>query len=92
MQQRPNGGLRRQLGQSRYRAVLHAVPSVAERVWHGLRFGELYRSSKEFDLMGRAMGFAALAMLTLIPLLIVIAAAALRRIRAWPCGSSTAWA
>jgi membrane protein len=75
MLQRRNEGVRRELGQSRYRAVRRAVPAVAGRVWHGLRFAELYRSSKEFDLMGRAMGFAALAMLTLVPLLIVIAAA-----------------
>jgi membrane protein len=58
-----------------YRAVHRTVPAVCGQVWHGLRFSELYRSSKEFDLMGRAMGFAALAMLTLVPLLIVIAAA-----------------
>jgi len=75
MPQRRNEGVRQELGQSRYRAVRRAVPAVAGRVWHGLRFAELYRSSKEFDLMGRAMGFAALAMLTLVPLLIVIAAA-----------------
>ncbi|HYZ53897.1 MAG TPA: hypothetical protein VE733_10440, partial [Streptosporangiaceae bacterium] len=54
-----------------YRAVLRG----AERVWHDLRFKDLYRSGKEFELMYRAMGFAALAILTMIPLLIVIAAA-----------------
>ena len=47
----------------------------AERVWHDLRFKDLYRSGKEFELMHRAIGFAALAILTVIPLLIVIAAA-----------------
>jgi membrane protein len=47
----------------------------AERVWHDLRFKDLYRSAKEFELMHRALGFAALATLTLIPLLILVAAA-----------------
>ncbi|HMD23230.1 MAG TPA: hypothetical protein VKH61_03960, partial [Streptosporangiaceae bacterium] len=46
----------------------------AERVWHDLRFKCLYRSAKEFELMHRALGFAALAILTVIPLLIVVAA------------------
>jgi membrane protein len=45
------------------------------RVWHDLRVKGLHRSGKEFELMHRAMGFAALAILTVIPLLIVIAAA-----------------
>ena len=44
-------------------------------VWHDLRFGDLYRSGKEFDLMRWALGFAALAILTVIPLLILVAAA-----------------
>ena len=47
----------------------------AERVWHDLRFKDLYRSGKEFELMHWALGFAALAILTVIPLLIVVAAA-----------------
>ncbi|MGD0935706.1 MAG: hypothetical protein ABR922_14185 [Streptosporangiaceae bacterium] len=59
------------MGGSPYRAVLRG----AERVWHDLRFKDLYRSGKEFELMQRAIGFAALAILTVIPLLIVIAAA-----------------
>ncbi len=59
------------MGGSPYRAVLRG----AERVWHDLRFKDLYRSAKEFELMHRAIGFAALAILTVIPLLIVIAAA-----------------
>jgi membrane protein len=46
-----------------------------DRVWRDFRFKDLYRSSKEFELMHRALGFAALAILTLIPLLILIAAA-----------------
>jgi membrane protein len=52
------------------RAVLQAT----ERVWHDLRFRDLYRSGKEFELMHRALGFAALALLTVIPLLLVVAA------------------
>ena len=47
----------------------------AVRVWHVLRLEDLHRSGKEFELMGRAMGFAALAMLTVFPLLVVVAAA-----------------
>jgi membrane protein len=53
------------------RAVLRSV----KRVWHDLRVENLYRSGKEFELMRRALGFAALAILTVIPLLIVVAAA-----------------
>ena len=59
------------MGGSPCRAVLRG----AERVWHDLRFKDLYRSGKEFELMHRALGFAALAILTVIPLLIVVAAA-----------------
>ena len=57
------------------RAVGHAMALGAERVWHDLRLKDLYRCGKEFDLMHRALGFAALAILTVIPLLIVVAAA-----------------
>jgi membrane protein len=62
-------------GEGPSRAVHHAVLRVAERAWHDLRFKDLYRSGKAFELMHRALGFAALAILTLIPLLIVVAAA-----------------
>jgi membrane protein len=55
--------------------VRRAVLQVAERVWHDLRFRDLYRSGREFELMHRALGFAALALLTVIPLLLVVAAA-----------------
>ena len=48
------------MGGSPYRAVLRG----AERVWHDLRFKDLYQSGKEFELMQRAIGFAALAILT----------------------------
>src|SRR5690349_22655496 len=62
-------------GASPYRAVHRAVLLGAERVWRELRFKDLYRNGEEFELMNRALGFAALAILTVIPLLIVIAAA-----------------
>jgi membrane protein len=39
-----------------------------------LRIKDLYRAGKDFELMQRAMGFAALAILTVIPLLILVAA------------------
>ncbi len=51
-----------------------AVTRGAERAWQDLRLKDLYRSGTEFELMHRATGFAALALLTVIPLLIVIAA------------------
>ena len=54
-----------------HRAALRGV----DRVWHDLQFRALYRSGKEFELMQRALGFAALATLTFIPLLILVAAA-----------------
>jgi membrane protein len=56
---------------SPYRAVRRS----AERFWHDLQFKKLYTSAKEFEIMQRALGFAALAILTVIPLLILIAAA-----------------
>jgi membrane protein len=60
---------------SPYRAVQRVVRRGTARAWHDLRFKDLYRSGKEFELMQRALGFAALAILTVIPLLIVVAAA-----------------
>ena len=72
MRQRRNRRVRRQMGQIADRGA--RVPG-AERVWHDLRSKDLYRTGKEFELMGRAMGFAALAMLTVFPLLVVVAAA-----------------
>src|SRR5215470_10333353 len=63
------------MGENPYQAVHRAVLRGAGRVWHDLRFKDLYRSGEEFELMTRAMGFAALAILTVIPLLIVVAAA-----------------
>ena len=61
-------------GESLRRAVRRAVQDT-KRVWRDLRFTDLYRSGKEFELMHRALGFAALALLTVIPLLILVAAA-----------------
>jgi membrane protein len=58
------------MGGNRHLAVLRS----ARRRWHDLRFKDLYRSAKEFQLMERALGFAALAILTVIPLLILVAA------------------
>src|ERR1700728_5278947 len=52
-----------------------AALRFADRLWRVLRFGDLYRSGREFELMQRALGFAALATLTFIPLLILVAAA-----------------
>src|ERR1700689_5191223 len=57
-------------GRAMHRAALRGV----DRVWRDLRFRDLYRSGKEFELMQRALGFAALATLTFIPLLILVAA------------------
>jgi len=75
MRQRRNGRIRRQTSQVPYRAVPPALLRGAGRVWSGFRVSDLHRSGKEFELMERAMGFAALAMLTVFPLLIVVAAA-----------------
>src|SRR5436190_13750231 len=61
-------------GGSPYRAVCRAVLRGAGRVWHDLRVEDLYRSGREFDRPARAIGFAALALLTVTPLLIVVAA------------------
>jgi membrane protein len=65
----------RQMSQVPDRGVRHAVRRGADRVWTEFRVNELHRGGKEFELMERAMGFAALAMLTMFPLLIVVAAA-----------------
>jgi membrane protein len=59
----------------RRRAIRRAVLRDARRLWDDLPFKDLYLRGKEFELMHRAMGFAALAILTVIPLLIVVAAA-----------------
>ncbi len=75
MRRRRDGGVDRQTVLSPRPAVYRAVLKSAERVWHGRRVKDLRRSAKEFELMNRALGFAALAILTVIPLLIVIAAA-----------------
>jgi membrane protein len=71
VRQRRGEPVRQWMARSAYRAALRS----AERIWHDLRFKDLYRSGKEFELMHRAFGFAALAILTVIPLLILVAAA-----------------
>lgn len=75
MPSRRSEGASRQLGLSPYRVVERAVRRGADRVWHDFRLKDLYESGKKFELMARAMGFAALAMLAVIPLLVVVAAA-----------------
>ena len=62
-------------GGSPGRAGRSAVVRGAERAWHDFRLKDLYQSGREFELMHRALGFAALAILTVIPLLILVAAA-----------------
>ena len=51
-----------------------AVRRVRE-LWQGLGLAELNRRGRELELLHRAMGFATLALVTLAPLLIVVAAA-----------------
>lgn len=50
-------------------------PGLLLRAWRRLAAYELVRRGRELELMHRAMGFATLALVTLAPLLIVIAAA-----------------
>ncbi|MGW1597953.1 ribonuclease BN [Streptomyces sp. NPDC002343] len=45
------------------------------RAWRWLRVGALFEHGRELELMHRAMGFATLSLVTLAPLLIVVAAA-----------------
>src|SRR5580692_2774479 len=59
----------------RGRSPWRAVVQRARRAWRDLGCDTLYRSGREFELMQRALGFAALAILTVIPLLILVAAA-----------------
>jgi membrane protein len=75
MWQRRQGRTGRPTRQVQDREVRRADLRGAGRLWRDLRFNDLYQSGKKFELMGRAMGFAALAMLTLFPLLVVVAAA-----------------
>ncbi len=71
MRQRRDGPDGQRGAGSPHRAVLRG----AELVWHDFRFKDLYRNGKDFELMHRAFGFAALAILTVVPLLILVAAA-----------------
>jgi membrane protein len=75
MRWRRDGGVDRRTVQSSCLEMYRSVLQRADRVWSGLRIKDLHRSAKEFELMHRALGFAALAILTVIPLLIVVAAA-----------------
>ena len=62
-------------GGSPWRLVQRGVLRGARWAWHDLRLKDLYRNGRDFELMHRALGFAALAILTVIPLLILVAAA-----------------
>ena len=75
MRQRRDRLVERQMTPVPSRAWHRVVRRGADRVWTDFRVSELHRGGKEFELMERAMGFAALAMLTVFPLLIVVAAA-----------------
>jgi membrane protein len=63
------------MGGNPFRAVDRTLRRSGGRVWNDLRFKSLYRGGKDFELMRWALGFAALAILTVIPLLILVAAA-----------------
>ncbi len=75
MRQRRSGRTRQQMSQGQDQKAQNVVSRGAGRVWRDLRLKDLYGSGKEFELMGRSMGFGALAMLTVFPLLVVVAAA-----------------
>jgi membrane protein len=51
------------------------VPMSRPSAWHRLGLAELHRRGTELELLHRAMGFATLALVTLAPLLILVAAA-----------------
>jgi membrane protein len=67
--------VRQWLGPRQYQAVRRAVHHGTRRFWHDFQVKDLYRNTREFELMHWALSFAALAILTVIPLLIVVAAA-----------------
>ncbi|MFE1752949.1 ribonuclease BN [Streptomyces anandii] len=60
---------------SRVAHAVHPVRDPLERAWHWLHAYALFRRGRELELMHRAMGFATLSLVTLAPLLIVVAAA-----------------
>jgi membrane protein len=72
---RREGRVHRQRALSRCLATYRSALRSAERLMHDLHIKDLHRSVKKFELMHRALGFAALAILTVIPLLVVVAAA-----------------
>lgn len=61
------------------------------RVWDWLAASALVRRGRDLELMHRAMGFATLALVTLAPLLIVVAAADPLGRGASPPGWPTGW-
>lgn len=65
----------RQRGPSRTAVALKVRHSWPHTAWHASGLSELYQRGKELELLHRAMGFATLALVTLAPLLIVVAAA-----------------
>ena len=75
MRERRDGRVQWEMSQVQYRAVQNALIRVAEWIWHDLRFKDLHRSGKQFELTERAMVSPPLAMLTVFPLLVVVAAA-----------------
>jgi membrane protein len=68
------GRAHRQAALSRCLAMYRAVLRSVEQLTHDLKIKDLYRSARQFELMHRALVFAAMAILTVIPLLVVIAA------------------
>jgi membrane protein len=74
MRPRRDGRARRKAAQSSQLAVHGPVIRSIERVWRDLRIRDLHRSARHFELINRALVFAALAILTVIPLLVVVAA------------------
>jgi membrane protein len=75
MRWRRDGRVHSRTAHSPYLAGRRTVARSAERASRDFRIRDLHRSARKFELMHRALGFAALAILTVIPLLIVVAAA-----------------
>ncbi len=71
---RRDGRVHRQGALSRCLAMYRGVLRSAEQLLHDLRLRDLHRSVKRFELMHRSLSFAAMAILTVVPLLIVVAA------------------
>ncbi|WP_461010391.1 YhjD/YihY/BrkB family envelope integrity protein [Streptomyces capparidis] len=71
----PGGGGRRRGGRRPSAARLHRARGLP-LTWHRSRPGRLWRHGRELELLHRSMGFSALGLVTLMPLLIVVAAVA----------------